>query len=218
MSKVDDCNDLLRSIHPGRSEVGYNGVDDNCNGKTDEPTFEYFATGNLNTSTSFRMSVFLNHSEVLNAGLNNTLYAQVKYAKLSNSANSITLPKAQVLSYGGAFNALLSLWNLDPSAVYRAYVTFYRKTSTGYDQLGSSSDWYYTMTDGAAGKPHTRALMVLKGLKEFSESASEKVGYRGTVAVDGTRYAASQNELWCSEFYAWVTQPWMPGTREGRSA
>ena len=39
VSKYGDCKDLVESIHPGRGEIGYNWIDDNCNNDsaTDEP-------------------------------------------------------------------------------------------------------------------------------------------------------------------------------------
>jgi hypothetical protein len=53
--------------------------------------------------------------------------------------------------------------------------------------------------------------MVLKGLKEFDESNNERVGYFGQPDPDGTRYGAVLNEAWCSEFYVYVTQPFLAG-------
>ena len=213
VSKAGDCNDAVASIHPGRGEIGYNGVDDNCNARVDEPTMQYFPSGNLNTTSSFRMSVLLNHRDILNAALsNNNLYAEIEYAKLSRSQLPTTVSVTQVTSYGGSFNALLTLNNLSSITPYRARVRFYKRLANGsYQQVGETSDWYYTTTDGASDKTHKRALMVLKGLNELSESDNEKVGYRGTVNTDGTRYGASRNEKWCSEFYAWVTGTFLRG-------
>ena len=70
------------------------------------------------------------------------------------------------------------------------------------------------MTNGETDKTRTRARIVLKGLKEYSDSLNGLVGYRGTEDVDGTRYHADRNEIWCSEFYVWVTKHWLPGVSD----
>ena len=212
VAREGDCDDARSSMHPGRGEIRFNGLDDNCNDKTDEPTFWYSATGNQNTTSSFRMTVYLNDAAtVRSAADNNNLYVRIKYARLSDSNNPITLPITRVLSYGGDFTALLTLWNLQPGTVYRTYVIFYKKTGPStYQRLGDNSNWYHTMTDSTVTKTHKRALMVLRGLKEYDDSNNEIVGYRGTIP-DGTRYDADEGEEWCSEFYAWVTRPWLTG-------
>ncbi len=38
VSKLGDCNDTNAAVHPGASEVACNGLDDNCDGNTDEGT------------------------------------------------------------------------------------------------------------------------------------------------------------------------------------
>jgi hypothetical protein len=139
--KNGDCNDGVKRIHPGRGEVGYNGDDDNCTLGVDEPTFEYFAEGNLNTASSFQMTVYLNNPDILRTALLDSLYVDVEYAKLSDSLHPIHLWHTQVVSYNAAMlTAHLSLLDLASATVYRAKVTFLKKLSANtYQQVGPAS-------------------------------------------------------------------------------
>jgi hypothetical protein len=213
--KYGDCDDDDINVHPGRSEVGYNGIDDNCRNGVDEPTFVYYAGGNKNTTSGFRIAVNLNSLAALDAASAGSLHVDIEYARLSNSANALVLRKVRVLSSECIIN--LALTGLAPATVYRARVALYRKLpDNSFRKLGDPdpdhvwSAWYYTITDGTIPKTHTRALMVLKGFKELSESDNGQVGYLG-VERDGTRYGADEGEAWCSEFYAWVTETWLIG-------
>lgn len=212
---VADCNDLDPNVSPGKGERGFNGKDDNCNGVIDEPTFDYYAEGNHNTTYSFRMRVNLNSQALLDQKEAGRLYAELQYAKLKDTSNVVTRGKYLVnVFYPQSSSARLNVavGNSDSATVFRARVAFYRKTDAGeFRPIGSRSDWYYTMTNGAMDKTQKRARIVLKGLKEFSDSLNGLVGYRGREDVDGTRYGADRNEGYCTEFYVWVTKNWLPG-------
>jgi hypothetical protein len=88
-------------------------------------------------------------------------------------------------------------------------VRFYRSGFGGYTQIGGASDWYYTTTDGLSTVEQARTAILLRGFKELDESERGRVGYRGSVQKNGTRYGASTYEKWCSEFYVWVTKPYL---------
>lgn len=212
---VADCNDLDPNVNSGKGERGFNGKDDNCNGVIDEPTVVYSAQGNNNTTYSFRMRVNLNSQDILDQKEAGRLYGEVQYARLRDSANVVTKGKFLVNMFypqSSAARIDVAVSNSDSATVFKAKVGFFRRTNDGkFDQIGDWSDWYYTMTDGELDKTKTRARIVLKGLKEFSDSENGVVGYRGTVDVDGTRYGADRNEGFCTEFYVWVTKPWLTG-------
>jgi hypothetical protein len=64
-------------------------------------------------------------------------------------------------------------------------------------------------TTGVGAVEEARTAILLRGFKELDESNRGRVGYRGSVQSDGKRYGASGNEKWCSEFYVWVTKPYL---------
>jgi hypothetical protein len=206
-----DCDDGDPNVNPGKGEVGFNGKDDNCNGVIDEPTFVYYPEGNRNTTYNFRLTVNLN-SQAITDHLGH-LFAEIEYAALRDSGNTSRYGKVRVNQYSRQNNvAHLTLTVGDSATAYRARVTFFRRLDSGqFEQVGGRSDWYYTMTDGEIEKTQKRARMVWKGLAEYGASLDGEVGYRGTADVDGTRYGADSNELWCSEFYSWVTKAWLRG-------
>ena len=212
---INDCNDRDAEVNAGKPERALNGKDDNCNQRIDEPTFEYFENGNNNTTYSFEMLVYLNSQDVIDQISAGRLYAKVEYARLRDSENVLNREPFLVNMFnreGTAARINVAVGNGDSATVFHARVRFYRRADDGkFHRLGELSDWYYTMTNGESDKTRTRAHIVLKGFKEYFDSLNANVGYRGNVDVDGTRYSASRNEIWCSEFYAWVTKTWLPG-------
>jgi len=195
---VDDCDDNDPNVNPGKGERGFNGKDDNCNGHVDEPTFVYSRDGNHNTTSGFQMLVNLNSAELLLRRAANNLYVEVRYARLENSDDVVYEPKVHISpAYPPNTTVPIDvvLDHPEPATVFKARVVFYYKTNDGnFERVDYGSSWYYTITDGNSEKTQTRARIVLKGLKEFSDSQNGLVGYRGTDDRDGTRYGADRNE------------------------
>ncbi|MBN1283026.1 MAG: putative metal-binding motif-containing protein [Proteobacteria bacterium] len=206
-----DCDDSSASIHPRRGEIAFNGVDDNCNGLTDEPAPVYPSSSSRSFETSFEMIFKLNDQAA--AAVEGDLYADVEYARLRDSANAQTRSKVFVSAYtsGGSRYAKYTLDGLSTTTVYRARVRFFSRAGTSYSALGPLSPWYYTTTNGTTEKSIVRTKIVVKALKQHSDALEGKVGTLGTVDVNGTRYGADHDEWWCSEFYAWNASSWLKG-------
>jgi len=112
----------------------------------------------------------------------------------------------------------VDLTGLTAGRVYRARLSLFRREANGsYTRIGPVANYrtayFYSMTDSEIVKVHTRFQIVLKGLKQYSDSKRGYVGYAGTVAADGTRYGADLREAWCSEFYSWVTGDFLRNMR-----
>jgi hypothetical protein len=211
VSAAGDCNDANGAVHPYHEEMAFNGVDDNCNSRVDEAKAEYSAAGNGNTTTGFSMRIVVKDAAILS--VTTGLYAEVEVSRLVGSqsaANWVRRPKTAVRPVTVLYPyTTVNVGGLAPSTVYQARVRFYRIAFAGYVQVGGESDWYYTTTTGVGEVEEARTSMLLRGFKELDESNRGRVGYRGTVNSDGKRYGASSNEKWCSEFYVWVTKPYL---------
>ena len=210
VTAADDCNDTNAAIHPYQEEIEFNGVDDNCSNGVDEAKAEYSAAGNENTTTGFKMKVLVKDAAIL--AVTTGLYVEPEVSTLVGSANSaywIRLPKRLVKVSALQPYTTVDVSGLQPSTVYQARVRFYRSGFAGYSQVGGVSDWYFTSTTGVGEVEQARTSILLRGFKELDESNRGRVGYLGTVNSDGKRYGASGNEKWCSEFYVWVTKPYL---------
>jgi hypothetical protein len=215
-----DCDDSDPNIHPRQHEVYGNGVDDNCDGRVDEPTIDYRYNGFGNTSDGFTMRVRVHDAAVVAAHASpaTRLYYEVEYQKLSRTATTHTTGKQPVgtLSNMGSHRRLeIALDGLSATTVYRARVRFFSRprlmlaTTTKkvslYTPVGATSDWYYTTTTGTGQVSLARTEIVLRGLYEYYLSNQlGYTGYMGRTYVDGTRYGADEDEWWCSEFYSWA--------------
>jgi hypothetical protein len=213
VSKRGDCDDGDSSVHPRRREVRLNGIDDNCNGKIDEPTFNYYLHGNDNTTDGFSMRVRINDQDVLNANGSTVtkLGYKVEYQRLRNTGVTYQTGYQQFSAtlfwlVGTQPSVNIGIDGLYAGTAYRARIKFYKRTGRSVPlPVGEWSDWYYTMTDYSYSLGKARTDVVLRALKEFYRS--EVLGSRGYLAPsyqDGTRYTASVAEHWCSEFYSWV--------------
>ena len=200
-----DTGDNAQLIHPRRDEVPFNGKDDNCNGKTDEPTFEYSTDPTRNDG--FDVKVYINCSDTWNH--RNNLYAQLTIRSLINTSTTIPFERQKVnVIDDGKHHVKISVNNLSPATVYSVSVQFF-KERTGDKKVGVESDSkypYYTTTWSDDPVERARSAILLRGFKEYNESNLGRVGYRGTDKIDGTKYGANKEEKWCSEFYVWVTQ------------
>lgn len=212
VSAAGDCNDANAAVHPYHEEIAFNSIDDNCLGGVDEAKAEYSAAGNSNSLTAFAMRIIVKDTAILKAA-SVGVYAEVELTPLmgsQSSSNWVRLPKTPVtgLSMFQPYTTV-KVSGLTPSTVYKARVRFYRIGFADYVQVGRESDWYYTTTTGFGELEAARTSILLRGFKELDESNRGRVGYRGTVYSDGKRYGASSNEKWCSEFYVWVTKPYL---------
>jgi hypothetical protein len=211
VSAAGDCDDNNPDVHPYAEEIAFNGIDDNCDNRVDEAKAEYSAAGNGNTTTGFAMKVLVKDSAII--AITKGLVAEVELSKLVGSrtpSNWIRLPMTPVTGlFSHQPSTTLNITGLEPSTVYQARVRFYRATPSGFVQVGEASDWYYTTTAGVGAVEEARTSMLLRGFKELDESNRGRIGYRGSVQSDGKRYGASGNEKWCSEFYVWVTKPYV---------
>lgn len=113
---------------------------------------------------------------------------------MSGNYDVVRLTAGQPLRY--------TIDGLQPTTVYKANLDLYTIANGQFTQVGTTSD-YFTITDGT-GDDHARSVIVLHGLKQYDDQRKGLVG-RGGAQPDGTRYDALPGELWCSEFYAWVT-------------
>jgi hypothetical protein len=216
VDRAGDCNDHNSSVHPRAPEVGYNGIDDNCNGMVDEPVFRYHADGSRNGTTDFTLEFKLNHPDIRAAALDGNLHVMIRYFMLGHEDDLVTLPICRVATFDsrteiGSVNVL----NVLSGRVYAVTLRFFRRdpyvqfTDIGPKHDTSDTNRYYTMTDSSNEGLHKRFQIVMKGLAEYDASQEGRVGYAGSERRDGQRYSADFNEEWCSEFYVWTTRHWV---------
>lgn len=128
-----DCNDHDPALHP-RQEESANGVDDNCNGQTDEATYEgppYWRVGNLLTNDPARPSLRLNNApEIAQARQSGSLYGRVYYRKLAEASAPYQATGFQpaVVFDGGDENVFagFAIDDLAPLTAYEMRIDLYR--------------------------------------------------------------------------------------------
>lgn len=206
----NDGIDYDAKRHEYADEVRYNGIDEDQDGMRDETEYAYLnLPGDAPTQNSFVMYAKINDIRVTNAGANGSLYARVAYADLRDPGHLkfTGIHPAQVSNMFGAAVVKKIVTGLLPTTVYKAKVEFWLKGATGYANMYIPSDWYYTTTDGVSAKSLARTRILLRAFREWNESEHGHVGYFGSFNRDGTRYGASLNEKWCTEFNSWAAAP-----------
>jgi Putative metal-binding motif len=227
---ASDCNNFNAAIHPNLEESS-NGVDDNCDGRIDEPTLRYLTMRPFETQAAPQLPWFLfriTDSAALSY-LNNAANAGVSfrliYQRLSSASGlSIVAPMGNATIAPSWTWPLLQInpnsvmTNLAPMTVYRMKVQLY---TTAGAALGAQSDWFYSVTGNTSTSPSTaqqlgRIDVVLQALVQLGESKAGFVGKGGSVAPNGSRYTASSltplhpsynvgDDLgWCDWFYHYV--------------
>src|SRR5687768_1307358 len=145
VSAADDCNDANAAVHPYHEEIGFNRIDDNCDGRVDEAKAEYSAAGNGNGLTAFGMTVVVKDTAILKAAYLG-VYAEVEVTPLVGSLSATNWVRRPMTAVTGLSTlnpqTTVKVTGLSPSTVYMARVRFYRNTSSGYVQVGHESDWY----------------------------------------------------------------------------
>lgn len=206
IEETGDCAPYNKNIHPRVLEVD-NGIDDNCNGDVDEPVPYYYYGGMSVTDTSFTVVLQHNSQEIADALRDGKkVMAQTEVVDLRHS-------KTKVLHWTPVENddlhwGLVHLGGLTAGTVYRARVRLQICTATACNLPTPFSMPYFQMTTGPSWANDRRANMVNDAMVEMSESWYQRVGYNG-IQIDGTRYGASGGEMWCSEFYSWVADPFV---------
>jgi hypothetical protein len=205
----NDCNDANAAIHPNLEELA-NGLDDNCDGRIDEPTLRYRLVRPLENQPYAQWPVFTFwiSDAATRAALNNPLRlmikVQVTYQALSAASSPAAMSGLENLLLTGAWrtnkgsnlltvSANSSARGLTPMTAYRLKVQLFDTTGAA---LGPQSDWFYTVTAGTNSAPNdtlkwARVDMALQALHEVGDSEAGLVGEGGTVEPDGTRYTGS---------------------------
>jgi hypothetical protein len=208
------------SPSPGESELSSavvvtteelaNGLDDNGNGKIDEPTLRYGIHRPLETQTYAQLptvSLWISDAAT-RAHLDNlknlTVRYQLTYQALSAASQPAAISGIESMmitpnwrNLKGA--ALLALnpnsptRGLAPMTVYRFKLQLFNSFNV---PLGAQSDWFYSVTAGTSSAPNdtikwSRVDLALQALHEVGDSQAGLVGLGGTLEPDGTRYTGS---------------------------
>jgi len=225
--KRGDCDDNNADVHVRRPEVAGNGIDDNCDGRVDEPAFYYSSLGFDTQTNSFGMWVRVNDSDVLDVWDSSQVQAtgsgwammpmvrlayRLEIQKLTDTGETVTTQTTtvtQMYTFGSGGLVHIPVTGLDTASAYRVRVQFYRKpTYTWWDtsvSVGARSGWFYGMTTSKNPVVKRRVRVILRGLWERNWSEEHAmVGYLGAYQADGLRFGAVMGEYWCSEFYSYV--------------
>lgn len=211
-----DCDDRDPAVHPRRLEAR-NGVDDDCDGRVDEPEQLSSPWGYSVGPDRFTLFVRMVDAEVLRAQAAGQLYYRLQWQALDDTGTTFRGPARPLPFFGeepGFAYTAVELTGLQPGTVYRARVILVEPLQVGrstfYMPLRDAGDWQVQMTTGDALQT-ARATIVNRGLHEaWRDGQMAQVGYYGATP-NGTHYGAEPHEAWCSEFYSWVLAPHVVG-------
>jgi hypothetical protein len=231
-STPSDCDDTDPDVHPYAREVA-NGVDDNCDGRIDEPVLAYSATrppeGNSYAELAtidLRISdaatiAYLNANPYVRFALTYEALEQASGAAVTTPARAAMITPSTWSSGVPGPNLLRlnpnnPLNGFTPRTVYRLTIQLFDFTAV--TPIGPASDWFYMVTGGTAAMPSdtlnwARVDMVLRALDQYGPSQTGAIGPNGRVDPDGTRFVSSLHpaynpgdELtgWCDWFYHYL--------------
>jgi hypothetical protein len=214
VSRSGDCNDSNYDVHPRNSEsTGRAGIDDNCNGIIDEPEFTPFGSWQepFYSNHKIRLTIQLNHYWHLLYRASGWLwYRTVSYALNDSStpleSGYVQLPMVSLLHARDPFTIEVNV--PDNNTVYRTKVMFFHSRPELYQRHGGyhlppDSDYYFGTTSSTTNEvSRVRTQILQRGFNDHNLSRLGLIGYRGEWSPDGTRYGASYNEKWCTEFYS----------------
>ena len=174
-----DCHDFDADIHPYRTEVAFNNIDDNCNNRVDETEYVYSKKGYKNTHTSIGARVKINKKEVLDLWhLKQELYARIRYRRLAETDDKLkTTPLIKVslkryynLNLGMHWASPLRLDGLVGNTPYFLQARFYVKNDDGtYRRISDYGKilFYSTTTDPSNPVSLARTKILLQGFKQY---------------------------------------------------
>jgi hypothetical protein len=201
VNRNDDCDDHDSGTHPRQVEWYYNNNDDNCANGMDEPEFYPSQEG---SSSATSHTIWLMSNNLLDEIGTDT--GEVTYdmdiQDLADTTTTYHSARGSMQRFDAAHYWSIIYGGLSASSIRRVRVNVYL-VGNRYARTG----WYYFMTGSSDRTADARRKIVNRAFYEAHESDWGHVGYRGTIKKDGTRYGASSNEKWCSEFYSWITGP-----------
>lgn len=205
-----DCNDWNPNVHPRNPEIQTNNIDDNCDGRADEPTFVFSEDRARVSPSTATIALALNDAGTL--AWRYSLWVSASYVLLNDSSTVRWAWAALTPVPGNPNESTFTITGLPPSsvlAVKEVYVYAWISYPGSYVFMNSAAPELslYTTTDGTTSEERARTSMVLRALKQLGEDAQGRVGYRGSSQMNGTRYGAGAGDLWCSEFYGWSGRP-----------
>jgi hypothetical protein len=130
------------------------------------------------------------------------LHAKVEVSQIDDPDADEPVPVSDMSRDPNNPNAIILLVeDLDPVEVYRLrFQLFEDGINGGEDKVSKKSPWYWAITSGASKVDQARAGIVTLAITEWATH-----GEFGRTFIDGTRYGAEPEELWCSEYYSWVS-------------
>ncbi len=218
-----DCDDDDRFVHPARNEWGRDFRDNDCDGFVDEFEYLYSDGGFANHDNGFDMGLTVNDMLTPLIWLwGGDIYVKVEYGRLQDHPattvsdflpawiDRYTATADDGISEERVFTMRVTLDGLNNATIYRGRIhSVYLQSRSSGEFLeipySRANQWYFTSTkriDNRVSRARTR--MLLQGFHENYLQEIGLVGITGTRWINGSRYGARDNELWCTEFYAWL--------------